>query len=262
MFFENHNFKGQAGMSLVEVLIAAAIGALAMTLTADFFRSFNEQKWAQENKANARMQREIVTNFLRAKVPASIAALSVTAPTAAVWSCPSAGPCTFQTNTTDGIKIQVSCDSVANIPILDKTPFDKASASLSAGCVKCPARTRPMMTMQVYSGGALIKTQKLPDPNAKNKLTDLVGMGICFTAPLYQENTGTAAAPVMVNRWNRWNITIIPYFFTRSPNGKDTADQLLSKIMMSPEQISLASDSQLGPSMRIMNSSVAPFAGP
>jgi hypothetical protein len=97
---------------------------------------------------------------------------------------------------------------------------------------------------------------------AKNKLTDLVGMGICFSAPLYQENTGTAAAPVMVNRWNRWNITIIPYFFTRSPNGKDTADQLLSKIMMSPEQLSLASDSQLGPSMRIMNSSVAPFAGP
>ena len=105
MFFENHNFKGQAGMSLVEVLIAAAIGALVLTLSTNFFRSFNEQKWAQENKANARMQREIVTNFLRAKVPVSIAALSVTAPTAAVWSCPSAGPCTFQTNTTDGIKI-------------------------------------------------------------------------------------------------------------------------------------------------------------
>ena len=262
MFFGNHNFKGQAGMSLVEVLMASAIGALVLTLTTTFLVSLNEQKWAQENKANARMQREIVTNFLRAKVPVSIAALSVTAPTAAVWSCPSAGPCTFQTNTTDGIKIQVSCDSVANIPILDKTPFDKASASLSAGCVKCPARTRPMMTMQVYSGGALIKTQKLPDPNAKNKLTDLVGMGICFSAPQYQENTGTAAAPVMVNRWNRWNITIIPYFFTRSPNGKDTADQLLSKLMMSPEQLTLAADSQLGPSMRIMNSSVAPSAGP
>lgn len=262
MFFENHNFKGQAGMSLVEVLMASAIGALVLTLTTTFLVSFNEQKWAQENKANARMQREIVTNFLRAKVPVSIAALSVTAPTAAVWSCPSSGPCTFQTNTTDGIKIQVSCDSVANIPILDKTPFDKASASLSAGCVKCPARTRPMMTMQVYSGGALIKTQKLPDPNAKNKLIDLVGMGICFSAPQYQENTGTAAAPVMVNRWNRWNITIIPYFFTRSPNGKDTADQLLSKLMMSPEQLTLAADSQLGPSMRIMNSSVAPSAGP
>lgn len=262
MFFDNHNFKGQAGMSLVEVLMASAIGALVLTLTTTFLVSFNEQKWAQENKANARMQREIVTNFLRAKVPVSIAALSVTAPTAAVWSCPSSGPCTFQTNTTDGIKIQVSCDSVANIPILDKTPFDKASASLSAGCVKCPARTRPMMTMQVYSGGALIKTQKLPDPNAKNKLIDLVGMGICFSAPQYQENTGTAAAPVWVTMWDRWNITIIPYFFTRSPNGKDTADQLLSKLMMSPEQLSLAPDSQLGPSMRIMNSSVAPSAGP
>ena len=262
MFFENHNFKGQAGMSLVEVLIAAAIGALVMTLSTNFFLSFNDQKKAQETKANARMQREIVTNFLRAKVPVSIAALSVTAPTAAVWSCPSAGPCTFQTNTTDGIKIDVSCDSVANIPILDRTPFDIASASLSAGCVKCPARTRPMMTMRVYSGGALIKTQRLPDPNATNKLIDLLGMGICFSAPLYQENTGTAAAPVMVNRWNRWNITIIPYFFTRSPNGNDTAHQLLSKLMMSPEQLTLAPDSQLGPSMRIMNSSVAPSAGP
>lgn len=254
MFPGRNKFKDNSGFSLIQLIVGAAIGAVVMSIASNYFRSYTEQKWVRESQANARMQKEIIANFLRAKVPVFITALSLNSPlaNAAVWNCPNGGPCNFRTDNTNGIRLQVRCESVAKIPILSNVPFNNLSSTLGANCAKCGAGTRPIMTMQIFSNGSLTKTQRFPDPNVDNKIKDLVGMGMCFDAPKYQENTGTAAAPNFVDRWDRWKITLVPYFFKAVPYAKDKSDQLLQKLTIETEHLMLAPNAQLGPGMRII----------
>jgi prepilin-type N-terminal cleavage/methylation domain-containing protein len=241
----------RAGMSLVELLVSIGIAGIVMTFAVRYYRTYLEQKWVQETKSNMQATKEQVAAVLRKKIPRSIAALSVSPPTtnAAVWTCPSGGPCRLSTDAVNGIRIEVTCTSTSGISILDKTPFDQVSANLTGQCIKCGKGTRPVMTIQLYTGGVLTSSKQFPQTNAYN---NLVAMGMCFDAPLYQENTGTAAVPNMVNRWDRWKITLLPYYFTQMPTVSHSAAELAARIKFVPEQIMLAPDAQLGPNMRII----------
>ena len=93
-----------------------------------------------------------------------------------------------------------------------------------------------------------------PSANVQNPTKGLIGMGLCFEAPVYQEAQGTSAPYVMVNKYDHWKITLVPLFFAAPPKSSDDSSRFAVNLMAAPLEIMMAPMSQLGSKMTILQS--------
>jgi hypothetical protein len=86
---------------------------------------------------------------------------------------------------------------------------------------------------------------------AENNL-GIIGMQFCFRAPGYQENLGNAANLNMVTKYDHWEITLIPYYFSQRTQSSWSDSQVSNVLKSAPEKIMVGPLDQLGPDIRIL----------
>jgi hypothetical protein len=242
--FQVFPFSGdrQGGVSLVSTLVGLAIGGIAMMGAYRIYENFVEQTWYQETKADALESRDTVGRLVKRDFPNEIPNYTATdaVTNAAVWNCPTGGPCVLTNGTT--LRLTITCQSISGTP-LNGFNFTQAANYPPPGtrCASCAAGTRPVLTLRITKGG---NTQTLEFPKQTPVQTKgLVGMGLCFATT----NSGTVAAP----NFDTWTITLAPMVLTRYPGAGRRRD-LATPVTAYTDDIHISQISQVG-SIRMSN---------
>ena len=251
-------------MTLPEVMVSVGITSVVGYLAFNLITDFTRRAWEHEARSRALDERELAAKLIKNELPRFIP--SVTGPLGEdnpsnvnLWGCnPSA--CVMKIKhkysdingveaTTDLEPLRADCVDVSDARLaqegVDLNTKAVAKAVQTIGttkCLSCPAGKAPRVSVTMYrfdpTSGApsVVSTKMFPQAVGKNSNQGALAMGICVDWPAYQYDLG-------IDRYDRWEITLIPIFAGRAQFGGMKAPQISeslfsldSKILISPSR--------------------------
>lgn len=240
------------GLSIVELMVGVAIGGIALIASIQVVQIITESRWQQASYAFMMDDMETFSKMIRKDLPRIISAFDpYTDPTTnpAIWDCPEGGPCKFNPNAGgNGIGLLMNCMSQVNATV--RKP-DYSTASFGANCSSCPAGHLPQMAFSFMKNGAWMTdfVKFAPNYNRRESAktqSGIIGMHFCFRAPPYQENEGSAASPQIRTKYDHWEITLIPYYFSKRVYPNWTDSQVKAAAKTAPQKLIVGPFEQLG----------------
>lgn len=274
--------SGAVGMTLPEVLVSVAITGIVGSLAFNLLTDFTRRAWEHEARSKAIDQRELAANTIKRELPQFIKSVTgpygEDAPTAGFWGC-TPSSCEMKVNYKyRDINGAESTVLLSNASLVTPSPLsaecvdisdvrlapagvglhDKAKGSLgSTKCLECPAGKAPRVSVTMYkfdsTSGApsVVGSRTYPKDVGKIKDQGLLAMGICVDWPRYQHDIGTAATPLNVDRYDRWEVTLVPVYPRLAQSGGMNYEEIGKSLQSMPSKILVSPSKRLGPEFRL-----------
>ncbi len=247
-FFMSRENNSNAGMSIIELVVALGIFGILAAASYRMYGEFTEQQWSARNQVVVKQEVSPATAAINKYFPGAIVLNSPDNPVADTntWQC-SGGACSLRSdNRQNGIELLTSCESTQGNNILKRLSFEKlGTLSEADNCAICRTGERPTLEIIFYSAGTASGRMKYPkQPASSLDLKGLVGMSICFSVPPRTTPDGDA--------FDQWVISLVPVYFSRIPKGSDSDDQLQSKFVSVRESLMLGPMEQLGSKIKVI----------
>jgi Tfp pilus assembly protein PilV len=271
-FKMSHSPNNESGYSMLELLIASAVGIIAVGIAYVVFQNFMDQKWAQESKSAMIDELEGATRLIRTTMPDYVNTVTgndgTTAPDANFWNCTDGSGCTMDIldprySTTTSMRImEVSCvtnnDSLTSGSLINNMAVDSSIASI---CGTCSSGFKPIVNIYSYKAqvDAATGVETLQNIGMKtfpslgsSAMGGMLAMSVCVSAPAYTFNAGTTAAPNNITRYDRWTFTLIPIYPVNPIKTALTSSSGPNFLSMLPDRVIITGDQKLGDSLRFV----------
>jgi len=285
-FFPNCRRSGSVGMTLPEVLVSVAITGIVGSLAFNLITDFTRRAWQHEARSKAIDERELAANIIKRELPQFIKSVTgpygEVVPSADFWSC-TPSSCEMKVNYKyRDINGAESTVLLSNASLVTPSPLraecvDISDARLAPGdvklhekakrdfpgdttanskCLKCPAGKAPQISVNMYRFDAntgapsIIGTRTFPQAVGRMANQGNLAMGICVDWPAYKYNVGTAVTPLLVDRYDRWAVTLIPvYARTAQMGGMDNA-KIAASLATADSKVLVSTSKRLAPEFK------------
>lgn len=273
-----------AGLSLAELMVGVAITGIVSVFAMSQFSDFTRRKWEAETKASSVAETELAAQVIKKTLPQFLPSVvgdnGETVPPSSFWSCTSTS-CIMNINyqytniegvaanssvtpmRADCVSIQDSRLASAVVGLDEKAtlPFPAPPAARTSddpSCLSCATGLAPQLTVNTYNFDS---TSGAPSVAATFKYPKVVGsltrqgnlaMGVCVKAPAYQENEGTVAQPLIVNRYDRWKVTLVPVYPRLAPSSQRSDAQIKSDLQAPFVEILISASQRFAPGFRVI----------
>ena len=286
-FYPNGRRSGSVGMTLPEVLVSVAITGIVGSLAFNLLTDFTRRAWEHEARTKAIDQRELAANIIKREVSQFIKSVTgpygEDAPPDDFWRC-TPSSCEMKVNykyrdingaestvllsnaslvtpsplSAECVDISDARLAPAEVKLHEKAKMDfPGDTPANSKCLKCPAGKAPRITVTMYkfdaTSGApsVVSRRTYPKDVGKIKDQGLLAMGICVDWPKYQHNVGTAVTPLNVNRYDRWEVTLVPVYPRLAQSGGMKDGEIKESLQRMPSKILISPSKRLGPEFRL-----------
>jgi hypothetical protein len=161
----------------------------------------------------------------------------------------------------DLVPIQANCVDIADArlanPNVELNKKAKGTLVSSRCLVECPAGKAPQISVNMYRFDAntgapsVIGTRTFPQTVGRMANQGNLAMGICVDWPAYQYNVDTAATPLNVNRYDRWEVTLVPVYPRLAQRGGVKDEEVKQSLESTPSKILISPSKRLDPELRV-----------
>jgi prepilin-type N-terminal cleavage/methylation domain-containing protein len=286
-FFPKCRRSGSVGMTLPEVLVSVAITGIVGSLAFNLITDFTRRAWEHESKSKAIDERELAANIIRRELSQFVT--SVTGPYGEVvqpadfWRC-TPSSCEMKVNyryrdinggestvllgnpsLSTPSPLRAECVDISDarlapgdVKLHEKAKMDfPGDTPANSKCLKCPAGKAPQISVNMYRFDAntgapsVIGTRTFPQAVGRMANQGSLAMGICVDWPAYKYNVGTAVTPLLVDRYDRWAVTLIPVYPRLAQRGGVKDEEIKQSLQSMPSKILISPSKRLGPELRV-----------
>ena len=272
---------------LVSVAITGIVGSLAFNLITDFTRRAWEHESKSKAIDERELAANIIRRELSQFVTSVTGPYGEVVPPADFWRCTTSS-CEMKVNyryrdINGGESTVLLGNPSPSTPALSTPPplradcVDISDARLAPGdvklhekakrdfpgdttanskCLKCPAGKAPQISVNMYRFDAntgapsVIGTRTFPQAIGRMANQGNLAMGICVDWPAYKYNVGTAVTPLLVDRYDRWAVTLIPvYARTAQMGGMDNA-KIAASLGTADSKVLVSTSKRLAPEFK------------
>lgn len=265
---------GTAGITLPEVLVSVAITGIVGSLAFNLLTDFTRRAWEHEAKSRTIDERELAANIIKRELPQFIKSVTGSygedLPATNFWSCDSSAcvmSVTYSYQDINGATgnpvlepLRADCVDISDARLKPAAVdlHNKAKGSLGAAkCLECTAGKAPQISVNMYRFDAntgapsVIGTRTFPQTVGRMANQGSLAMGICVDWPTYQHNVGTAATPLNVNRYDRWEVTLVPVYPRLAQRGGMVDEEIKQSLQSMPSKILISPSKRLAPEFRL-----------
>ena len=238
---------GNHGFTLVELMIAVAMGSIVIMGGYSLLQSQRDHHWRATNKATVNEEREEFALLARRRLPAIIKSMSnvdgmFNSSNSACSAADTACSKKFEMSPSgDYIEISITCESTAGDPLLSSLDFAaKSLPNLSTSCFTCGSGNRPRVVVTMQSNGHTT-TRKYPrldigSSSGEGKYSGGVGANICIAPPTTS---------------NSWQMELIQLYFDAPPDSSWHHDGN-AHLAVNRVVLTVAPPDQLGDSIQLV----------
>jgi hypothetical protein len=148
--------------------------------------------------------------------------------------------------------MEVTCEPITDSKLTGSNIYSIAvDSSIAGSCAKCTSGSFPKLKLNQFdvspdTGAISLRSSSFYPNKVSSGNGGLVALGACLSMPMYTVNNGTVDVPMIVNRYDRWTVTVVPVYMKGAPRSSDTSTEINQKLGILTDKILLSSPKHLG----------------